>query len=94
MRIVLVSVIFISTAISAQQKDKKTVLPKMDTAKVKTFTLPDQNLKPKDLQKEMYKMPSAKPDESLYSSLKDNRKDSTDYKMLNAMIPEKKEDDK
>jgi hypothetical protein len=42
----------------------------------------------------MYKMPSAKTDASVYSSLKDKRKDSTDYKMLNSIVPEKQLENK
>lgn len=89
MKILSVSFVMISVAVSAQQKDKKNVLPKIDTAKVHVS---DSLQKAK--RQDLYKMPSLKPDASKYSSLKDNRKDSTDYKMLNAMVPEKKEDDK
>lgn len=87
MKIVLASVIIISVSVSAQQK--KPVLPKKDTAKVHAFDPRNQDLKPKDLEKKIYEIPSVKPDESMYSSLKDKRKDTTDYKMLNSLKPEK-----
>lgn len=89
MKIVLASFIIISASISAQQK--KLVLPKKDTVEVHTFDPLNQNMKPKDHQKKMYEIPSVKPDESMYSSLKDKRKDTTDYKMLNSLKPEKPE---
>lgn len=89
MKALSVTLIVFSVAVSAQQKENKAAWPKKDTAKVHVSDSV-QNVKRQDL----YKMPSLKPDPSKYSSLKDKRKDSTDYKMLNAMIPEKKEDDK
>ncbi|WP_346985332.1 hypothetical protein [Chryseobacterium sp. POE27] len=89
MKIVVASFIIISVSVSAQQK--KLVLPKKDTAKVHTFDPLNQDQKAKDHQKKMYEIPSVKPDESMYSSLKDKRKDTTDYKMLNSLKPEKPE---
>ncbi|WP_449387417.1 hypothetical protein [Chryseobacterium lineare] len=89
MKIVVTSFIIISVSVSAQQK--KLVLPKKDTAKVHTFDPLNQDLKATDHQKKMYEIPSVKPDESMYSSLKDKRKDTTDYKMLNSLKPEKPE---
>lgn len=89
MKIVLASFIIISVSISAQQK--KLVLPKKDIAKVHAFDPRNQELKLNNHQKKMYEIPSVKPDESMYSSLKDKRKDTTDYKMLNSLKPEKPE---
>lgn len=76
-------------SVSAQQK--KLVLPKKDTAKVHAFDTLNQDQSAKDHQKKMYEIPSVKPDESMYSSLKDKRKDTTDYKILNSLKPEKPE---
>ncbi|WP_394660439.1 hypothetical protein [uncultured Chryseobacterium sp.] len=89
MKIVSLSFIMFSVVVSAQQKGKKNRLPKIDSADVRSEDS-IQNIKQKDL----YKMSFLKPDASKYSSLKDKRKDPTDYKILNAMIPEKREDDK
>lgn len=93
MKIIVIPVILISVAVSAQQKEKKLPIPP-DTLKQKKFDFQDKRIQPEDTQKKMYKMPSAKPDASVYSSLKDKRKDSTDYKMLNSIVPEKQLENK
>ncbi len=88
MKALSVTLIVFSTAVSAQQKERKPLWPKKDSTEIR---LSDSVQKVK--RQDLYKMPSLKPDGSKYSSLRDTRKDSTDYKMLNAMKPEKKEED-
>ncbi|MEC3876316.1 hypothetical protein [Chryseobacterium salviniae] len=77
---ILIPMIMISATISAQQKEKLPI--PQGSEKEKKIQLPDKELKFGDMQNKMYKMPCAKADESVYSSLKDKRKDSTDYKIL------------
>lgn len=89
MRILLIPVVLISATISGQQKEKKLLIPKEDTISQKKLDLSGKETKPEDSQNKMYKMPSAKPDETRYSSFKGKRKDSTDYKILNSIIPQK-----
>lgn len=79
----------ISTTVSGQQKEKKLLIPREDTIRQKKDGLQDKKTQPEDSQNKMYKMPSVKPDETRYSSLKDKKKDTTDYKMLNSIIPQK-----
>ncbi|WP_263603125.1 hypothetical protein [Chryseobacterium sp. PET-29] len=93
MKILVLPVILFAVSASGQQKEKKLLIPH-DTTKYKKSYFPDKEMKPSDPQRKIYKMPSAKPDESVYSSLKDKRKDTTDYKMLNSIIPEKDSDNK
>jgi hypothetical protein len=93
MKIIVISFILISVTVSAQQKEKKLPIPS-DTLKQNKFDRQDKRIQPEDPQKKMYKMPAAKPDASAYSSLKDKRKDTIDYKILNAVIPQKHFDSK
>lgn len=84
---ILIPMILIPVAISAQQKEKLSI--PSDLEKEKKVQLPGKELKVGNMQNKMYKMPCVKADESVYSSLKDKRKDSTDYKILNSIIPQK-----
>lgn len=97
MRLLLVALTFISISISAQEKERKQLSPKVDTIKMFKQDIKKNKLSdPKDQDRNLYKMPNAKPKEgSVYSSLKDKKKDSTDYKILNSVTPEKpKQEDK
>lgn len=89
MRILLIPAVLISIAVLGQQKENKLLMPKKDTIRQKKYDLQNKKLQREDPQNKMYKMPSAKPDQTRYSSLKDKRKDTTDYKMLNSIIPQK-----
>lgn len=91
---ILFPVLFISALFSAQEKDKKQPSPKTDSIKLrkKIFDTKNSDLKGQPAQKDIYRMPNAKPDEkSVYSSLKDKKIDTTDYKMLNSIAPDKKQ---
>lgn len=91
MKILIIPVLLFAVSASGQQKEKKLLIPP-DTTKQKKSYFPDKEIKPSDSQRKIYRMPSAKPDESVYSSLKDKRKDTTDYKMLNSMAPDKRKE--
>ncbi|NML69718.1 hypothetical protein HHL23_07910 [Chryseobacterium sp. RP-3-3] len=87
------SLILLCTTVFAQQKrDKKLVLPKMDTTKMS----PLKDLKkeipaniPTD-QKEQYKILTVMPkDTSAYMALKEAKKDYSKYRILNTAAPEK-----
>lgn len=83
----LIPIIFISVTISAQQKEKLPAPQRLEKdKKLESF---DKEMKLNETQNRMYKMPCAKADEYAYSSLRDKRKDTTDYKILNALIPQK-----
>jgi hypothetical protein len=91
MKIVFFTLLFISISLSAQQKEKRQLIPKTDTARIKNPNDDRKNINPPDQQKNLYKMPNAKPaHDSVYSGMKDKRKDTTDYKILNGMIPQNK----
>lgn len=84
---ILIPIILLSVTISAQQKER---LPTpQNSEKQKKIKLQNKEMKFDKTQNTIYKMPCVKADESLYSSLKDKRKDTTDYKILNSIIPRK-----
>lgn len=93
MKIFLLSLLTASVFVSAQLKERKLILPKKDTARVQR---PDRNLPEITFpgqKSDAYKMPVAQPDQKTsYSSLKENRKDTTDYKILNATPPKSKKE--
>jgi len=90
MKILIIPVILFAVSASGQQKEKKLLIPKEDTISKKELDLQSKKIQPENQQNKIYKMPSLKPDDSRYSSLKDKRKDTTDYKMLNSMAPDKR----
>jgi hypothetical protein len=91
MKIVFFIALFISVSLSAQQKEKRQLIPKTDTVRMKKPDAGKKNINPASSQKDLYKMPNAKPaHDSVYSGMKDKRKDTTDYKILNGIIPENK----
>lgn len=84
MKIVLFTILFISVSFSAQRKK---LMFKTDMVRMKK---PDPG-KPAGSQKDVYKMPNAKPaHDSVYSGMKDKRNDTTDYKILNGITPDPK----
>jgi hypothetical protein len=91
MRLLIIALTFISISVSAQEKEKKQLSPKVDTIKMRKPDLSKNKLtNPKDQERNLYKMPNAKPkDEAVYSSLKEKKRDTTDYKILNSVTPEK-----
>lgn len=93
MKIFLLSLLTASVFVSAQLKERKLILPKKDTA---TIQRPDRNPAKKTIpgqKNDAYKMPVAQPDQKTsYSSLKENRKDTTEYKILNATPPRTKKE--
>ncbi len=89
MKIVFFTALFISVSLSAQQKEKRPLIPKTDTVRMKKSDARKKSINPTDSQKDLYKMSNAKPAyDSVYSGMKDKRKDTTDYKILNGMTPE------
>jgi hypothetical protein len=91
MKIVFFIALFISVSLSAQQKEKRQRIPKTDTVRMKKPDAGKKNINPASSQKDLYKMPNLKPArDSVYSGMKDKRKDTTDYKILNGMIPQNK----
>ncbi|WP_415327167.1 hypothetical protein [Chryseobacterium sp. MMS23-Vi53] len=91
MRLLLVAITFISISASAQEKEKKKLIPRSDTTKL--FKLDSKKIQPpqrSDQQKSLYKMPNATPrDTAIYSRIRSKKRDTTDYKMLNSTPPEK-----
>jgi len=96
MKIVFFAFLFISVSLSAQEKKKRQlIIPETDTVRMKKTDPNKNNINPADPQKGLYKMPNAKPDhDSVYSGMRDKRKDTTDYKILNGMAPEPKNNSK
>jgi hypothetical protein len=89
MRITLLAILLFSASLSAQQKIRKPLMPRTDSVKV--YKMDSKTIQPpqKSDQRNLYKMPSAKPKEGTeYSSLKDQRQDKNDYRMLNSISPE------
>jgi hypothetical protein len=84
---ILIPMILLSVTISAQQKQKLPI--PHNSEKQKKIKLPDKEVKFDKTQNKIYKMPFVEADESFYSSLKDKRKDTTDYKILNSIVPRK-----
>lgn len=87
--------LLISVSFSAQaKKDLKPRLPQFDMIQKKTGLNKD-NISPMDQLKNLYKIPCAKPEDSVkYSGLKDTRKDQNDYRILNSITPEEPRKDK
>ncbi|WEK70702.1 MAG: hypothetical protein P0Y62_03905 [Candidatus Chryseobacterium colombiense] len=89
MKLLLIPIIFVSVALSAQSIEKKVPLlkPKKDTLNMKVA---DLNTTKKIKQNDMYKILIVKPENpEIYACLKDKRKDTTEYKILNSTPPEK-----
>lgn len=91
MKLLLIPVLFISVSVSAQEIEKKETSPKVDSVKIHKFErVKKKSETPKDEQKNMYRMPTAKPaDVNAYSSMQSKKKDSTDYRILNSIKPDK-----
>ncbi|MGG5207487.1 hypothetical protein ACQWU4_00975 [Chryseobacterium sp. MIQD13] len=92
MKILLFPLLLISVALSAQEKDKKQSLPKMDTTKILNFkNIQEIQTKNETEKKELYKILTVKPkDTAAYIALKQSeKKDYSKYRILNPDIPEK-----
>jgi len=89
MKLLLIPIIFITVSLSAQNTDKKApfLKSKKDTLNMK---ITDLNTSKKAKRKDLYKILVARPENpEIYACLKDKRKDTTDYKILNSTLPEK-----
>ncbi|WP_343662100.1 hypothetical protein [Chryseobacterium mucoviscidosis] len=89
MRITLLAILLFSASLSAQQKIRKPLIPRTDSVGI--YKMDSKTIQPpqKSDQRNLYKMPSAKPKEgTAYSGLKNNKTDHHDYKMLNSIAPE------
>ncbi|WP_428068568.1 hypothetical protein [Chryseobacterium gambrini] len=89
MRITLLAILLFSASLSAQQKIRKPLMPRTDSVRVYKMDSKTIQQPQKSDQRNLYKMPSAKPKEgTVYSGLKNNKTDHNDYKMLNSIAPE------
>ncbi|KQT23196.1 hypothetical protein ASG22_12485 [Chryseobacterium sp. Leaf405] len=89
MKLLFIAITCISSSIFAQQKEKKIVPPKKDSVKINKFDPNRRKLEsPQNDEKNIYKMPVAKPKDTIYSKMKNKKRDTTDYKILNATKPE------
>ncbi|MCJ8155534.1 hypothetical protein MKJ01_17380 [Chryseobacterium sp. SSA4.19] len=91
MKLLFIALTCISTSMFAQQKERKVIPFKKDSVKINKF---DPNrmglqLQP-DNQGNIYQMPVKKPTDTIYSRMKNKKKDTTDYKILNSVKPEEK----
>ncbi|NPA09297.1 MAG: hypothetical protein GXO46_09950 [Chlorobi bacterium] len=89
MKITLLTILLFSASLTAQQRIGKQLIPRTDSAGI--YKIDSKEIQPpqKADKKNLYKMPSAKPKEgTVYSSLKDQRQDKSDYRMLNSISPE------
>lgn len=89
MKLLLIPIIIISVSLSAQNTEKKvpSLKLKKDTLDIK---IADLNTSKKNKQKDLYKILVLKPkNPEMYACLKDKRKDTTEYKILNSTPPEK-----
>ncbi|WP_288447184.1 hypothetical protein [uncultured Chryseobacterium sp.] len=91
MKIILFALLLISAALTAQKREKLLPFPKADTAKIqnkerfKNFELTSARQ-----QKSLYKMLVKTPDDSIiYLALKEPSGDHSQYKILNAVTPDK-----
>lgn len=91
MKIILFPLLLISAALTAQKRDKLIPLPKADTAKIQNKDLfKNFGLTSTQQQKGLYKMLVKKPgDTIIYLALKEPSKDYLQYKILNAITPDK-----
>ncbi|WP_426478450.1 hypothetical protein ACP3T3_03000 [Chryseobacterium sp. CBSDS_008] len=92
MRTLLFPLLLISAALTAQKKENLIPVPKADTAKLgKNEKLHGYfTLKSEHPRKELYKILTVIPkDTALYLALKEPSKDESQYKILNAITPEK-----
>ena len=86
---ILFPILLISVSFSAQEKERKRLIPKVDSTGI--YKLDSKKIQPtqKSDQRNIYKMPSIKPKEGTeYSGLTNKKTDMTDYKMLNSITPE------
>lgn len=87
MKLLCIPLILVSVSIFAQKTEKKIPFLKTDTLNTQIADLLNSK---KDQQKDLYKILVVKPkDTAIYSCLKDKRKDTTAYKILNLTFPEK-----
>ncbi|MCE3074354.1 hypothetical protein [Chryseobacterium gwangjuense] len=87
MKLLFIPLVFVSVSIYAQKAEKRIPSLKIDTMSMK---MADLHLSKKEKQKDFYKILVVKPkDLAIYSCLKDKKRDTTDYKVLNLAIPEK-----
>ncbi|MCJ7935979.1 MAG: hypothetical protein MUW56_20710 [Chryseobacterium sp.] len=88
MKILLFPLLLFSAALTAQKKEELKFIPKTDTAKIleKKGQLPvNFGMNPAGLYKELYKMMTIKPKDTIYMALKEPKKDDSKYKILNAI---------
>lgn len=89
MKLLLIPIVFIFVSLSAQNTEKKVPFfkSKKDTLNMK---ITDFSTSKKAKRKDLYKMLILKPENpEIYACLKDKRKDTTEYKILNSTPPEK-----
>ncbi|KAB1232273.1 hypothetical protein [Chryseobacterium viscerum] len=92
MKILLFPLLLISAVLTAQKREKLIPIPKADTVKIlKNGKFPGYlALKSDQPQQGFYKMLIKKPgDTALYLALKEPPKDHSQYKILNAITPDK-----
>ncbi|RXM41425.1 hypothetical protein BOQ62_00275 [Chryseobacterium sp. CH21] len=90
MKIILFPLLLISAVLTAQKRDKLIPFSKTDTIKkLNTEKLPGSFGMKQDQNKRLYKMLVKKPDAIIYLALKEPSKDHSQYKILNAITPEK-----
>jgi len=91
MKIILFPLFLISATLTAQKRDLLIPLIKADTLKkLNTKKLPGSFGLKQDQQKGLYKMLIKKPDDTIiYLALKEPSKDYSQYKILNAITPDK-----
>lgn len=96
MKALLFPFLLISAGVSAQKTDKQPpLLPKTDTLKIlkqgklEVLSVEKLNATSKKEYKDLYKILTVKPDTSLYLALKEPKIDTSKYKILNVIIPEK-----
>lgn len=92
MKTLLFPIFLISVAFSAQKTKNVIPVPKIDTTKiVSKIKFPGSfAVKPDQPQKDLYKILTVKPnDTTLYLALKEPSKNYSQYKILNAVTPDK-----
>lgn len=92
MKTLLFPLLLISAVLTAQKREKLIPIPKADTAKIlKNGKFPGYlALKPNQSQQAFYKILIKRPsDTALYLALKEPPKDHSQYKILNAITPDK-----
>ncbi|TZF98405.1 hypothetical protein FW781_00285 (plasmid) [Chryseobacterium panacisoli] len=92
MKIILFPLLLLSAALMAQKKENLIPIPKTDTVKIASKgKFPGYSaLKSNQPQTGLYKMMIKKPNDTMmYLALKEPSKDYSQYKILNAITPDK-----